>query len=310
MLPAGIGDVATFKAMVERLRAGGTYYEVFGDELRHRGYPARSVFDWRTPLLLSTLARVPDLVSRGLLAGAGLLLLAATIRMTAHEKVWVAGSVIMQAGAVLPVMTHGALFMGEPWCGILIGLSVCMYTFKRPGAGIGLALLALFLRELAAPYCVGCSVVALAQRRWREVGGWLGGAGLYAAYYAWHAVQVRAHQLASDLAHESSWLNVGDLTSLLGKAGWHPWLLAAPSWATALALAVVVLGVVEARTPLHARLASGVYLGYFLVAGQSFNGYWGLVAWPAWAVASGYGLQAIFESVRTLTTPRLRPHGT
>ena len=72
MLRGGITDVATFEAMVVRLEAGEPYYEVFGDELRRRGYPAQSVFNWRTPLLLSTLAHAPKPVSRGVLALLGL----------------------------------------------------------------------------------------------------------------------------------------------------------------------------------------------------------------------------------------------
>ena len=307
VLPAGIGDVATFKAMADRIGGGESYYEVFGDELRRRGYPARSVFNWRTPLLLSTLARVPEPAIRGVLAALGLLLFAATLRITAHEPLWVLSSDFMQAGAVLPVVTYGALVMGEVWAGILVGLSVCMFAFERPGLAIVFGLAALFLRELAAPYCLACALAALAQRRWREIGGWAGGACLYGAYYAWHVVQVRAHQLPTDIGHRTSWLNIGDLTSLLGKAEWHAWLLAAPLWVTALALAAVILGIFAARAPLHVRLATGVYVGFFLVAGQSFNVYWGLVAWPSWAVASGYGLQAVIESVRTLAASRQPP---
>ncbi len=310
VLPDGVGDVATYDVIIGKLAAGESYHTAVGDELRRRGFPTRSVFNWRTPVLLVTLARVPDLVSRGVLVVLGVLLLATTLRLTAHEPLFVLGSDIMQAGAVLPVITYGALGMGEVWAGILIGLSACMFALQRPRLGVGFGLLALFLRELAAPYCVACAVAALAQRRWREVGEWVGGACLYGAYYAWHFVQVRAHQLPTDIAYRSSWLNIGDLTSLLGKADWFGWLVSAPQWVAALVLAVVVLGVFAGRTPLHVRLATGVYLGFFLMAGRSFNAYWGLVAWPSWAVASGYGLQAVFDAVRSLNGWRRAPTGT
>jgi hypothetical protein len=304
VLPSGIGDVATFEKMVSRLKAGEAYYEVFGDELRRRGYPARSVFNWRTPLLLSALARIPDYVGRGALAVLGVILLVATLRITAREPLWVLMSDVMQAGAALPVATYGALVMGEVWAGVLIGLSICMFVLRRTALAVGFGLTALFLRELAAPYCLACAIAALVRRRWSETSAWFGGAAIYGVYFAWHVMQVRAHQRPTDIAHGSSWLKVGDLTSLIGKAEWHAWLLPAPSWVTALALTLVVLGVVAGKAALHARLAAGVYIGFFLVAGQRFNTYWGLMAWPAWAVVSGYGLQNVIDAVHALLASR------
>ncbi len=45
----GPGDVALYRAEIDRIHAGESYYSVAGDELRTRGYPTRSVFNWRTP---------------------------------------------------------------------------------------------------------------------------------------------------------------------------------------------------------------------------------------------------------------------
>ena len=299
-LPQGAGDVATFRAMQQRLRAGESYYVVFGDELRGRGYHEHSVFNWRTPLLLLALAAVPDSISRSVLVFAGVMLFAATIRVTARESLWILGSQVMLVGTVLPTVWYGALVMGEVWAGIIIGLSVCMYAWQRPRVAIVCGLMALFLRELAAPYCVACAVAAAAQRRWREVVAWSGGACCYAAYFAWHAIQVSAYQQPTDLARTSSWLHAGDLTSLIGKAEWHAWLFKAPSWVTAFALTLIVAGALSSRTPLHVRLAAGTYVGFLLVVGQLSNSYWGLVAWPVWALASGYGLQAAVDSLEAI----------
>jgi hypothetical protein len=304
LVAEGAGDVAAFQAMVGRIGAGEAYYPAFGDELRRRGYPARSVFNWRTPMLLSALSRVPDIAGRGALWLFGLLLLAATFRLTAREKLWVAGSNIMQAGALVPVIAAGAVLIGEVWTGVLIGLSLCMFARRQVVPAIGLGLLALFVRELAAPYCVACAVAALIQRRRREVWGWLAGACLYGVYYGWHVVQVWAHRLPADTAHASPWLAMEGLTSVLRMARWHAWLLPSPPWATALALTLVVIGVFAAGTPLHARLATGAYLAFFTAAGQAFNGYWGFVAWPAWAVASGFGLQAVVDAAGALRASR------
>jgi hypothetical protein len=260
-------------------------------------------------MLLSTLGRIPALASRGVLVALGLLLVGATFRMTAHERLWVAGSNIMQAGAVVPVIAAGAWLIGEVWAGVVIGLSVYMFARRKAAAAIALGLLALFLRELAAPYCAACAMAAVTQRRWREVWGWLAGACLYGMYYAWHVAQVWAHQLPTDTAHPSPWLTMGGPASVLQMAEWHAWLLPSPPWATSLAVTMVVVGVCAERTPLQARLASAAYLLFFMVAGHSFNGYWGFVAWPAWALASGFGLQGVIDAASTLVAESHRGAG-
>jgi len=68
---------------------------------------------------------------------------------------------------------------------------------------------------------------------------------------------------------------------------------------TALALTVVALGTTAARAPFHVRLATGAYIGFFMIAGLPSNGYWGFVAWPSWAVACGFELQALVDATRS-----------
>ena len=48
---ADSGDVALFRAIVDDMRAGHPYYDAFGTQLT-RHYPVRSLFNWRTPLLI------------------------------------------------------------------------------------------------------------------------------------------------------------------------------------------------------------------------------------------------------------------
>lgn len=295
----GSSDAATFVSMLTRLREGATYYQAYGEELRRRQYPAGSVFNWRTPLLLSGLARIPDRAGRGVLGGFGVLLLAATISVTARQSPWLASSVVMQLGALLWLLWPGGVVMSEIWAGVLIGLSVCMYARERATWAVLLGLLALFVRELAAPYCVACAVAAVVNRRSREAISWVAGASLYTLYYGWHVAQVWAHQVPTDLGLPVWWLEPPGLQSLLTKAPWNAWLLVSPAWVVALALTIVVLGVFAPKAPLHMRLASAVYVAFFLVAGQIFNGYWGLVAWPTWAISFGYGLDMTRNAAAT-----------
>src|SRR5258708_5422423 len=46
----GPGDIELYRAEVDRIHAGESYYDTIAAELRARGYPTRSVFNWRMPL--------------------------------------------------------------------------------------------------------------------------------------------------------------------------------------------------------------------------------------------------------------------
>jgi hypothetical protein len=303
--PEGRGDVETFQAVVSRLRDGEAYYPVFGEELRRGNYPTAQAFNWRTPFLFAGLSLVPERVARGAWLSLALVVCGLTILTTSRlQPAAIATAALLQVGAVAAMDPPAAVVMGEAWAGALIVLSVCAFGWRHPAAGIAFGLTALFVRELAAPYCVACTLAAIAARRWREVAAWLAGAGVYAAYYAWHLNQVWPQQLPTDAAHASSWLQFGGLTFLLIVVRFHRWLHVAPTPLAALGLALIVAGTANASTPFHVRLASAAYLVFFLSFGHAFNEYWGLIAWPTWALASGYGVHALLGMAAQGATPR------
>jgi hypothetical protein len=210
----------------------------------------------------------------------------------------------MQVGILAFLLDRLEWLMGEPWAGVLIGLSVCAYAIQRPSLAAPLGLLALFVRELAAPYCLVCALIAAVNRRWRELWFWIAGTGAYAAYYGWHLTQVSAQRLPTDFAHSSSWLEFGGLPFLLATVHWMGWLLILPASLTAVTLVLIVAGIVDERTPLHVRAASAGYVGFFLVAGMPFNDYWGLIAAPTWALACGHGARTMGQAIWTAFAPR------
>jgi hypothetical protein len=307
MATARKGDAATFQAVVVKLRAGAPYYPTYGFELRRAGYPTRDVFNWRTPLLLSAVSAVPEgvpeAVGRVVVFALLLALCRALATMRQHSTgVWTAS--IMEVGALAVLAVPSAVVLGEAWAGVLVGISVCTYARHRPALAVPLGLIALFVRELAAPYCMVCTIIAAVNRRWRELGAWIGGACIYVAYYGWHLTQVWAHRLPTDLAHSSSWLEFGGLPFLLATVHWQGWLLLLPAPLTALALVLIIAGIADARAPLHVRTASAVYVVFFLVAGKPFNDYWGLMAGPTWALACGYGARKTGQALGTAFAPR------
>ncbi len=154
-------DTGLYQAIVGRVRSGEPYHAAVGTELRSRGYASREIFNWRTPLHLMAVASVPDIVSRitlvALFSAFGVAALSLVVPLGPRAKVvtgaWLLGSLLLTSAAAAP-------FRGEAWAGVLIGGSVIVYARGRTGAGVSLALLALFIRQLAAPYCVACTLAA------------------------------------------------------------------------------------------------------------------------------------------------------
>ena len=73
------GDVALYRAEVDRIYAGEGYYQAAAAELSSRGYPTQNVFNWRTPLPMWLIGRLPAVVLGKALLGIlalGLMLMA------------------------------------------------------------------------------------------------------------------------------------------------------------------------------------------------------------------------------------------
>jgi hypothetical protein len=299
------GDVAMYRTIAARVRSGESYYVAVGEELRRGNYAVREVFNWRTPLFLRTLAKAGG-AERVVLIALGLVLCGAMLAAAGRRSAIVKWSaLVMQTGVLATLAVPNAVVMSEAWAGVFIGLSVFAYALGRAAIAVPLGVLALFVRELAAPYCVVCTLTAAVNRRWRETAAWIVAAGLYAAYYLRHLTQVWAHRLPTDPAHPSSWLEFGGLPLLLTKVEFQFWLLLAPAVATAFALILIVASLANSRAPVHLRLTTGAYLLFFLAAGKAFDVYWGMLAWPAWALACGYGMERVRDAIRALFRPRL-----
>ena len=74
------------------------------------------------------------------------------------------GCVVLLSGPLLFNVLDGLFVMPILWAGVLIAFSLCAYGTGRPKLGLGLGLAALFIRELALPYCLflrGIGVVAV-----------------------------------------------------------------------------------------------------------------------------------------------------
>src|SRR5262249_22180686 len=138
--------------------------------------------------------------------------------------------------------------------------------------------------ELVLPYCLLCFVLAIAQRRWREVGTWVVGIGLFAIFYAWHVQQVRLMIGSGESTKVGSWLHFGGTPFALAAVQLgNVFLTVSPAAVTAIVLPLALLGLAGWRSEAGTRafLACVGYLVFFLIAGQPpYNAYWGFLIGP------------------------------
>jgi hypothetical protein len=267
------GDIALYAAVVTDLQRGQSYYEAMGTELRARHYHMRPVFTWREPLVLMTVATLSAPFAQLVLIGLGGWLIWVTRGFPALTP-W------LLVNALIDVLIRPLVYYTEIWAGICLALSAVALTRQQRTAGVAWAILALSIRELAAPYCVGATLVAVWRREWPEVQRWALGGVLYAAYYGAHAWQVHTHLQSTDMADVRSWVALGGVDFVLHA------LFLAGAWIM-LPVAIFSFAVVAAVAawwapgmPIHVRMGVLVYVGFFLIAGQPFNTYWGWMVGP------------------------------
>ena len=303
----GATDMSLFQDVVRGIRNGGTYYDVMGSELRAHNYPVRSIFNWRQPWLLQALARIPDWFGRFTLALlAGVMILKAA-RLLRREML----GLLLVINAALPVAAAQSLFFSEIWAGLLIALSVVAYANGKRTEGVVWGMGALFARELAAPYCLAAAVIAVREKRWRELAAWSAGVAVYAGLFALHAWRVIQHIHPDDPVHANSWIYLGGLPFLFQIWRTNGLFMLLPRAAFAFVVVAIVASWWSSKMPLHARSAVVLYSICFLIVGLPFNTYWGFVVAPVMGIWLSYaydGFHQLFSgrpTTRAMTNPRV-----
>ena len=304
----GPGDVGLYRAEVDRIHAGEGYYQAVGEELRSRGYPTKSVFNWRTPLPIAAIGWLPEPVAAKVLLGAlALVLLLSSFGLIADEcgmKSAVLTALAM-TGAVLPCILGNLYVMSELWSGVLIALSVVALGRGKTKLGVLAGTSALFLRELAALYCVVAVALAMRDRRWREVFGWALGLSAYTVYFVVHAWNVLGLIQPDDIAHQQGWIQFAGAGFVISTVQMNSYLLLLPQWVSSIYLVLALVGFTAWHSPNNEQASDSVgcgselagltavaYLAAFAVVGQPFNQYWGSLIAPLLCLGAGHGVVA------------------
>jgi hypothetical protein len=303
----GVSDIDLYRAEASRIAAGESYYDAAKSELEARGYPTQSIFNWRTPLPVWLVGVLSPAWAQAIVAAVAIGLLVVAGHVVAKESGLGRSllTLLFLIGAVLSVALRGAYIMPEVWCGVLIAASLVCYGIERRGLAVLLGVAALFLRELAAPYCVVCALFALSQRRWSEVRDWALGAVAYATFYAWHLTQILPLIDPGARGHSEGWLQFGGAAFVISLVQMNVFLLLLPQWVSAIYLILALLGFTALESDWGRRAAwtACAFSLFFGVVGQPFNQYWGSVFAPLFALGAAHGVAATVDLLRAARLP-------
>jgi len=293
----GPSDAELYEATARRVHAGEAYYLAMADELRQRGYPTQSIFNWRTPMPMWLIGMMPQwAMGKWLLCGLAGLLLMLAFEWLAREggvRAAVVGTLLM-TGPLMFCVLGNKFVMPVVWAGVLIGLSLCALGLGRTRLGVAAGIAAVFCRELAGPFCALMLLLAIIRRRRGEAIRWTIGLACYAIYFLYHMQQVATCMPRDGVAHGEGWLQLGGAAFVISTVQMNAYLLLSPQWVAVVVLVLSLLGFAGWHSPAAERagLTVAAYMAMFAIIGHDFNQYWGALMAPAiclgfaWASAS------------------------
>ena len=275
-------DLKCYRAIVERIHNEEGYYHAADQELRTRGYPTRSVFNWRLPFLALFLGNLPS-ISIGqtlalLLSGVTVILWIFVLKRNFSFGYAAIGSVLL-LGILINSLIKDVFLTHEFWAGTLIVLSLIAFSQGWTFLSISSGILALFIRELSIPFVGAMMFAAFIERHYRESICWLLGILVFFLILGIHSYIVSNLITDANIAQKEGWIALGGWTFVLKTIQFHPFLISAPSWITPMFVPLSILGLVGWKGPLGSRVALivGAYILSYLFVGKPFNIYWGVM---------------------------------
>lgn len=308
-------DLALYDRVIARIGQGENYYTVAAEEHRKAHYPLRPGVAVRLPTLayasvaLGDQGRGAEVLVPGTLAAA-ILLLAATLwawwrrlgdeGLPARERRF--AMALLFFGTSLGLNRY-YFVLHELWAGMLLALAMGLHRPGRKwGAAVGVAALALAIREHALPFVLLMGAMAFWRRDWKEGAAWSGLVLAFFAYLAWHLAQVAGQVLPGDPVGPA-WLELRGLSGWLSNVVLSSNLRFLPHFIAGPLVVLMVLGWAGWKSP-AGTFATLLYLGYglaFMIAGRPDNFYWGAVIAPAMLVGLAFvpmALQSLVKAAR------------
>ena len=300
------GDVALYRAVIERMQAGEGFYVANGSEQVARGYPTTPFITWRLPTQARLIATLGELQAGKLLQALTVLTVLLWLWVLIHAglrrwTVLAAGLLLLSSLSLALPMPAPSLYLHETWAAVLILLSLALRQIAWPLA-VFTGFLALAFRELALPFVAVMGLCALWEGKDREALGWGAAILAFGLYLSLHAWLVSQH-LAPDALSSPGWLTLGGWGFVLETVQWNVATLIVGPWLAVIAFPLALLGAGAWRHPLGNRLGLSVmiYTLAFLIVGRPDNDYWGVVCSPLIALSLTFapsGVAAIWKAAR------------
>jgi hypothetical protein len=214
--------------------------------------------------------------------------------------------VIVELGSLLASILGGTVLFSENLAGVLILFSAAAFGLGWRRAGFAGAVVALFVRELAALYVLVCLFLAWREKRFAEVAAWLLAILAYGVFFLWHAHMVHAQLGPTDFSYPGGWLRFGGASFILATAWANGVFMLFPMWISAIALPFAVLGLLAwpGREAPRFLLTAAGYILAFAFFGKPQNGYWGAVYMPIVTIGLVWAVPATLDLVRAATLRR------
>lgn len=171
------------------------------------------------------------------------------------------------------------VYLHEQWSVLLIMLSLAAH--RRVWLMVGLALLAVLVRETALAWLAAIAVYGLWQRDWKRAGMAVGAMVLAGGLWLIHAQFVAAQVQPGDLT-SPGWVRFGGLALVIDALRRNLVLTGLPGPLVLVLVAASLAAMLRWGRDMErtAAIGSAGFLAALTVFGRPDNGYWGFMAAP------------------------------
>ena len=274
-------DQELYRTVVERVRGGEAFYPATMAAQRERQYPVQPALAVRPPTMTYMLALLPNTAARTaalimLLFGA---LIALRQSLADRPPAEALSVVVLAVAGLFGAFFPDNVYLHEQWSVLLIMLSLAAH--RRPWLMIGLALLAVLVRETALAWLAAMVLHALWQRDWKRAGMAIAAIVLAAGLWLLHARFVAAQVVPGDLT-SPGWVRFGGLPLVIDALRRNLVLTGLPGPLIVALVAASLAAMLRWGREMEriAAIGSAGFLAALTVFGRPDNGYWGFMAAP------------------------------
>lgn len=274
-------DVALYKAIRDRVAAGEDYYAAAVSEQIATGYPVSPPMTVRTPPLTWIHATLGSTTAWLLLVLLILLALWMTLlrleKLTQSRFEWFSATFLLAAGVALSA-SPAASFVHDAWAGALILLSINLWARHHVRSAVLVGLLAVCIRELAAPFLIAMCAIAICRRKKVESIWWVSAGIAASTLYSVHAAFV-LNQISADSPASPGWFALNGWPYIVGQVRATTPMTFLPDSLTVVLVSLGFMGwlLTTGRLALAAKATLITFCLIFSIAGRENTLYWGLL---------------------------------